>query len=185
MIGIYIFIGAVFVLILTLIGGYNSLVRLKNQVRNAWSQVDVQLKRRHELIPNLVESVKGFMSHEKDVLENITIYRSKAVKAQGLEEKLQAEQELGNALGRFNIVVENYPDLKANQNFLALQEELASTENKIAFARQAYNDQVLFLNNKIEVFPSNIIATLFGFSQAAYFQIQDPKEREAPRVRFS
>ena len=134
---------------------YNSLVKLKNRVKNAWSQIDVQLKRRHDLIPNLIETVKGYMTHERDTLENITKARSQAVAAEGVGDKAKAEGELTRALGKFNLVVENYPDLKANQNFLSLQEELTSTENKISFSRQNYDDQVLFYNNKIEMFPSN------------------------------
>jgi LemA protein len=129
---------------------YNSLVKLRNQVKNAWSQIDVQLKRRHDLIPNLIETVKGYMTHERDTLENITKARSQAVAAEGVGDKAKAEGELTSALGKFNLVVENYPDLKANQNFLSLQEELTSTENKISFSRQNYNDQVLFYNNKIQ-----------------------------------
>ena len=135
---------------------YNSLVGLRNQVKNAWSQIDVQLKRRHDLIPNLIETVKGYMNHERSTLENITNARSKAVSAQGIADKAKAEAQLTEAMGKFNLVVENYPDLKANQNFLALQEELTSTENKISFSRQNYNDQVLFFNNKIQMFPSKI-----------------------------
>ena len=147
-----------------MISMYNSLVRLRNQVKNAWSQIDVQLKRRHDLIPNLIETVKGYMHHERDTLENITKARSQAVEAESVGEKAKAEGELTRALGKFNLVVENYPDLKANQNFLSLQEELTSTENKISFSRQNYNDRVLFYNNKIQVFPSNIMAGMFKSS---------------------
>jgi LemA protein len=164
---------------------YNSLVGLRNQVKNAWSQIDVQLKRRHDLIPNLIETVKGYMNHERATLENITNARSKAVSAQGVSEKAKAEAQLTEAMGKFNLVVENYPDLKANQNFLALQEELTSTENKISFSRQNYNDQVLFYNNKIQMFPSNIMANMFNFKEEVFFQVEEKSEREVPKVSFS
>ena len=163
---------------------YNSLVRLRNRVKNAWSQIDVQLKRRHDLIPNLIETVKGYMVHERETLENITKARSAAVDASSVADKSKAETELSGALGKFNLVVENYPDLKANQNFLELQEELTSTENKISFARQAYNDQVLFYNNKIEMFPSNILAGMFNFTKEEFFEIEIEGEREVPKVEF-
>jgi LemA protein len=163
---------------------YNSLVGLRNQVKNAWSQIDVQLKRRHDLIPNLIETVKGYMTHERDTLENITKARSAAVDASSIADKSKAESQLSGALGKFNLVVENYPDLKANENFLALQEELTSTENKISFARQAYNDQVLFYNNKIEMFPSNILAGMFNFIKEEFFEIEVDAERETPKVKF-
>lgn len=172
-------------LIFFLISIYNALIRLRNQVKNAWSQIDVQLKRRHDLIPNLIETVKGYMTHERATLENITKARSQAVHAEGVGAKAKAESELTGALGKFNLVVENYPDLKANQNFLSLQEELTSTENRISFARQAYNDQVLFFNNKIQMFPSNIIAGMFGFKTEEFFQIEDQREKEVPKVSFS
>jgi LemA protein len=154
-------------------------------VKNAWSQIDVQLKRRHDLIPNLIETVKGYMTHERDTLENITKARSQAVQAEGVGDKAKAEGELTRALGKFNLVVENYPDLKANQNFLALQEELTSTENKISFARQSYNDQVLFYNNKIQMFPSNVIAGMFSFKQEEFFEIENAEERAVPKVDFT
>ncbi|MFH1577834.1 MAG: LemA family protein [Candidatus Omnitrophota bacterium] len=170
---------------LSFAGIYNSLVGLKNQVKNAWSQIDVQLKRRHDLIPNLVETAKGYMSHERETLESITQARSKAMGAGSIAEKSKAESGLSSAISKFFLVVENYPDLKASQNFLALQEELTSTENKIAFARQGYNDQVLFFNNKIQMFPSNIIAGMFNFKKEEFLEIEDKKERETPKVSFS
>ena len=173
------------VIALFLISIYNSLVKLRNQVKNAWSQIDVQLKRRHDLIPNLIETVKGYMTHERDTLENITKARSQAVAAETVGDKAKAEGELTSALGKFNLVVENYPDLKANQNFLSLQEELTSTENKISFSRQNYNDQVLFYNNKIQMFPSNILAGMFKFNEEEFFEIEDEKEKEVPKVSFS
>ncbi len=167
------------------VGIYNSLIRLRNRVKNAWSQIDVQLKRRHDLIPNLIETAKGYMKHERETLENITKARSRAMGAEGVGDKSKAEGALSGAMGKFFLVVENYPDLKANQNFLSLQEELTSTENKVGFARQGYNDQVLFFNNKIQVFPSNIVAGMFGFKTEEFFEIEEEAEREVPKVDFS
>jgi LemA protein len=166
------------------IGIYNSLVGLRNQVKNSWSQIDVQLKRRHDLIPNLVETAKGYASHEQETLENLTKARGQALGAQGVGEKAKAEGALSGAIGRFMMVVENYPDLKANQNFLALQEELTTTENKIAYSRQSYNDQVLFFNNQIQMFPSNIVAGMFAFKTEEFFEIEDQAQKEAPKVDF-
>lgn len=163
---------------------YNGLVRLRNQVKNAWSQIDVQLKRRHDLIPNLVETVKGYMTHERETLQNITDARSRAVSATGVAQTAQAESALTRALGQFYAVMENYPDLKANQNFLGLQEELSSTENKIGFARQFYNDQVMQYNTKLETFPSNLVGTTFNFEPAQFFEIEDAAERAVPKVSF-
>jgi len=167
------------------IGIYNSLIRLRNQVDNSWSQIDVQLKRRHDLIPNLVETAKGYMKHERETFEAITNARSQAMGARSVSEASKAEGALGEALSKFMLVVENYPDLKANQNFLALQEELTGTENRIAFARQSYNDQVLFFNNKIQMFPSNIIAGMFSFGKRDFFEVEIAAEREAPKVSFT
>jgi len=172
-------------LILFVIGIFNALIRLRNQVNNAWSQIDVQLKRRHDLIPNLVETAKGYMKHERGTFEAITKARSQAMGAKTVTEAAKAEGALGEALSKFMLVVENYPDLKANQNFLAVQEELTSTENKISFARQSYNDQVLFFNNKIQMFPSSIIANTFNFGKRDFFEIEAPAEREVPKVSFT
>jgi LemA protein len=166
------------------IGLYNTLVRLRNQVANAWSQIDVQLKRRHDLIPNLIETAKGYMRHERETLEAVTNARSQAMGAKNVAESAKSEGLLGRALSKFLLTVEAYPDLKANQNFLALQEELSSTENKIAFARQAYNDQVLFFNNKIQMFPSNIVAGMFNFTKSDFFEIEDTAEKAVPKVSF-
>ena len=175
----------VIVLIISaIIAIYNSLVQLRNQVDNSWSQIDVQLKRRHDLIPNLVETAKGYMQHERETFEAITNARSQAMGAKNVGEASQAEGALGQALSNFLLVVENYPDLKANQNFLSLQEELTSTENKISFSRQNYNDQVLFFNNKIQMFPSNIIAGMFSFGKRDFFEIENAAEREVPKVSF-
>jgi len=179
-----IIIAVVGLLIIFVIGMYNALVGRRNQVDNAWSQIDVQLKRRHDLIPNLVETAKGYMRHERETFEAITKARSQAMGAKTVSEAAKAEGALGEALSKFMLVVENYPDLKANQNFLSLQEELSSTENRIAFARQNYNDQVLFFNNKIQMFPSNIIAGMFGFGKRDFFEIEIAAEREAPKVSF-
>lgn len=176
----------VVLLVIGVIVMYNGLVRLRNQMQNSWSQIDVQLKRRHDLIPNLVETVKGYAAHERETLDAVTTARNLAQGAvgKGVGEQSKAEGELSGALSRLLAVAENYPDLKANQNFLALQEELTSTENKIAFARQYFNDSVLFYNNKIQMFPSNIIAGMFGFKQGEFFEIEVAAEREVPKVSF-
>jgi len=171
-------------LVFFVVSMYNSLIRLRNQVKNAWSQIDVQLKRRHDLIPNLLEAVKGYMVHERETLQNITNARTQAMSATTVEDKSKAELKLTDAMTKFNLVVENYPDLKANQNFLSLQEELSSTENKISFSRQNYNDQVLYYNNKIEMFPSNILAGMFNFAKEAFFELEDKGERAVPKVSF-
>jgi len=165
-------------------GMYNGLVRLRNETKNAWAQIDVQLKRRHDLIPNLVETVRGYATHEQKTLENVIAARNQAVGAGSIEDKIKAEGALTGALSRLMVVSEAYPDLKANQNFLALQEELTSTENKISFSRQAYNDACTQYNNKTEVFPSNIIAGMFQFKPATLFEVQDQQERQAPQVKF-
>ncbi|MFO7902966.1 MAG: LemA family protein [Planctomycetota bacterium] len=165
------------------VGIYNSLVRKRNQADNAWSQIDVQLKRRHDLIPNLVETVKGYASHEQETMEKVIQARNQAVSAEGPAAAGQAEGMLGAALGKLFALAESYPDLKANQNFLALQEELSSTENKIGFARQAYNDAATRYNNAREVFPANMISG--GFAEADLFEIQSPSERDVPNVKFS
>jgi LemA protein len=184
MIILLVLIAVLVFLLLAIIGIYNALVRLRNQVNNAWSQIDVQLKRRHDLIPNLVETAKGYMHHERETVEAITNARASAMGAKGVADSAKAEGALGEALSKFMLVVENYPDLKANQNFLALQEELTSTENKISFARQNYNDQAMYFNNKIQMFPSNIIAGMFAFSKRDYFEIKVAAERDVPKVQF-
>jgi LemA protein len=180
-----IIIAVLVLLIFLVIGVYNALIRLRNQVNNAWSQIDVQLKRRHDLIPNLVETAKGYMQHERGTFEAITEARSRAMGAKTVAEAGKAEGALGEALSKFMLVVENYPDLKANQNFLSVQEELTSTENKISFARQSYNDQVLFFNNKIQMFPSNMVANMFNFSKRDFFELEVAAEREVPKVSFT
>ena len=184
---VWIIIAIVVILLAIIIGVYNGLVGLRNQVKNAWSQIDVQLKRRYDLIPNLMETVKGYMQHERETLEAVTNARTAAqqISDAGAGERGKAEGMLGMALGRLFAVAESYPDLKANQNFLALQEELTSTENKISFSRQYYNDSVLRLNNKIQMVPSNIVAGLFNFRLGEFFEIEIPEEREVPKVSFT
>ena len=182
--GLLIVLVIVVAIVAFIISIYNALVRLKNQVKNAWSQIDVQLKRRHDLIPNLVETAKGYMEHERGTFEAITEARAKAMGAGNVSDASAAEGALTEALSKFMLVVENYPDLKANANFLSLQEELTSTENKIAFARQGYNDQVLFFNNKIQMFPSNIVAGMFGYKQQDFFEVESAEERKVPEVKF-
>ena len=175
---------------------YNRLVNLRNRVRNAFSQIDVQLTRRYDLIPNLVEAVKGYMAHERNTLEAVIQARNSAVSAQqkaaadptdpgAIKALAAAETTLGGTLGRLFALAESYPDLKANENMMQLQEELASTENKVAFARQAFNDSVLSYNNACENFPSNMIAGMFGFNQAEFLEIKEPEKREAPKVSFT
>ena len=163
---------------------YNSLVALKVRVENAWSQIDVQLKRRHDLIPNLVEAVKGYMSYEKDTLERVIKARNQAIDASSIKDKAQAENFLSQTLKSLFAVVERYPDLKANQNVLKLQEELTSTENKISFARQYYNDETGRFNTQIQIVPGNIVAGAVGFTQRDFFQIEDKTEKEVPQVKF-
>lgn len=164
---------------------YNGLVALRQSVRNAWSQIDVQLKRRYDLIPNLVETVKGYAGHEQDTLTRVVEARSKALGASGAAQQALAENELAGALSKLMLLVENYPDLKANQNFLALQEELTSTENKVSFSRQHYNDSVMIYNTRTETFPANLIAGMFSFGAEEFFRVDEPAEREAPQVSFS
>jgi LemA protein len=163
---------------------YNGLVRLRQQVKNAWSQIDVQLKRRYDLIPNLVETAKGYIKHERGTLEAVTKARQQAIDASGVAEQAKAENFLTSTLRSLFAVVENYPDLKANQNMLALHEELTSTENKIAFARQFYNDSVMKYNTKTKTVPTNIIAGMFTFAEEEFFETEAPAEREAPKVQF-
>ena len=174
----------VFIFIVAAIGIYNSLVALRNQSKNAWSQIDVQLKRRHDLVPNLVETVRGYATHEQKTLENVIAARNQAMGAGNVDDRIKAEAGLSGAIGRLMVVVEQYPDLKANKNFLALQEELSSTENKIAFSRQFYNDSVMQYNTKLESFPSNILAGMFHFQPSTSFEIADAAQREAPKVKF-
>jgi len=173
MIVVWIVLGLIVLLILWGVAIFNRLVRYRNQIDNAWSQIDVQLRRRYDLIPNLVNTVKGYAAHEKQIFENVAAARSAGVAAKSVGEQAQAENQITQALRQLFAVVENYPDLKANQNFLALQEELTGTEGKIAFARQFYNDQVLAYNNLIQQFPSNTIAGMGGFKPREFFEVEE------------
>ena len=166
------------------IGAYNGLVRLRNQLENAWAQIDVQLKRRYDLIPNLVETVKGYAKHERETLEKVIQARNMAMNAKTIGERAEAENILTGTLKSLFAVSEAYPDLKANQNFLRLQEELTSTENKVAFSRQFYNDSVQQFNTSIQVFPTNIVAGMFSFARRDFFEVKEEAVREAPKVSF-
>ena len=166
------------------IGIYNSLVTLRNRCDNGWSQIDVQLRRRYDLIPNLVETVKGYAKHEREVFEKVTQARTQAMGAASPKEAGQAENILSGALKSLFAVAENYPDLKANQNFLMLQEELAGTESKVAYARHFYNDTVMKFNMKQQVFPSNIVANMFHFQPKEYFEIGEAEARGPVKVSF-
>ena len=177
-------VGLVVLLLVVFVGGYNALVRGRNRVDEGWSQIDVQLKRRYDLIGNLVETVKGYASHEKETLEKVTQARNMAVNAGTVKEQAQAENFLTGALKSLFAVSEAYPDLKANQNFMQLQEELTSTENKIGFARQHYNDVTRIYNNRCQVVPTNIVAGMFGFATRDYFELEEAEAREAPTVKF-
>ena len=194
--GAWIALGIVVVLFFWFVVTYNGLVALRNRVKSAWSQIDVQLKRRYDLIPNLVEVAKGYLKHERETLEAVIAARNTAYAASktaaanpadaaAMKGLLTTESGLGGALSRLMVVSEQYPDLKANQNMMQLTEELTSTDNKIAFARQAYNDSVMGYNNAREVFPNVIFAGMFGFLPAELFKIEDPTERNAPKVSFN
>jgi len=191
-----VFLALIAVVVFYAIGIYNSLINLRNRVKNAFAQIDVQLTRRHDLIPNLVEAVKGYMKHERETLDAVIKARNSAVSsldaakvdpsnAAAIQELGKSEGALGAALGRLFALSEAYPDLKANQNMMQFQEELTSTENKVAFSRQAFNDAVLSYNNKAENFPNNIIAGMFGFQLASFLEIEAPEKREVPAVDFT
>jgi LemA protein len=167
-----------------LIALYNRLVRLRNRAENAWAQVDVQLRRRYDLIPNLVEAVKGYAAHERETFEEVTKARTAAQQAKGVQEQAQAENLLTQAIGRLFAVAEAYPELRATENFQQLQAQLADTEQKIAIARQVYNDAVLTYDNALETVPTNIVAGVFNFEPREYFEVEEPAVREAPRVQF-
>jgi LemA protein len=167
-----------------LIALYNRLVRLRNRAENAWAQVDVQLRRRYDLIPNLVEAVKGYAAHERETFEEVTKARTAAQQAKGVQEQAQAENLLTQAIGRLFAVAEAYPELRATENFQQLQAQLAETEQKIAIARQVYNDAVLTYDNALETVPTNIVAGVFNFEPREYFEVEEPAVREAPRVQF-
>lgn len=195
MIGLLIFLGVVAVVIFYFVAIYNGLVTLRNQFKNAFSQIDVQLQRRYDLIPNLVETAKGYMKHERETLEGVIQARNQAVgaaravkadptDAQAMHDLAGAETALGGMLGRFFALAEAYPDLKANQTMGQLMEELSSTENRIAFSRQAYNDAVMLYNNKRESFPDNMIAGAFSFKEAQLLELEDKEARKAVKVSF-
>ncbi|MDQ1438731.1 MAG: LemA protein [Acidimicrobiaceae bacterium] len=167
-------VAIVVVLVLYVIVVYNGMIRRRNRIESAWAQIDVQLQRRHDLIPNLVESVKGYAGHERDLFEKVTQARTQAMAASGVAAQSQAENQVTGALRGLLAVAESYPDLKANQNFLALQEELSGTEGRIAYARQFYNDTVQAWNTRIQAFPGNLLAGLFGFTPREYFEADDP-----------
>ena len=196
MISFLVFLGILAAIVFWAIGIYNRLINQRNRVRNAFAQIDVQLTRRHDLIPNLVEAVKGYMKHERETLEAVINARNSAsssldaaksdpANAQAIKELGQSEGALTAALGRLFALSEAYPDLKANQNMMQLQEELASTENKVAFSRQAFNDSVLQYNNSVQNFPNNVIAGFFSFDAASFLEIDSPEKREAPEVDFT
>ena len=185
MLALIILVGLVIVIGLYLMGMYNGLVRARNEVKNAWSAIDVQLKRRYDLIPNLVETVKGYAGHERQTLDAVTKARQQAISFTGsVEERAKVENVLTQTLRSLFALAEAYPDLKANQNFMALQEELANTENKIGFSRQFYNDAAMRYKNRTEVFPSNIVAGMFNFKAEPFFQAESAAERTAPQVKF-
>jgi LemA protein len=184
MIALYIFLGIVFILIVYLIAKYNGFVRLTNHAKEAWSDIDVQLKRRYDLIPNLVNTVKGYVTHEAGTFEKVTEARAQALGAQSLEEKDKAENVLSGTLKSLFAISENYPELKANTNFLQLQNELADTENKIQSARRFYNGNVKELNTSIEMFPANIIAKMFNFKKMEFFGLEDASQKEPVSVNF-
>jgi len=173
--GLWIVLGLLLVAVLYAVYAFNRLVRTRNRVDNAWSQIDVQLRRRYDLIPNLVETVKGYAAHEREVFEEVTRARTRGMEASSVESQANAENELTRGLRQLLAVAESYPELKANQNFLALQEELTATESKIAYSRQFYNDEVLRLNTAIQSFPSNVVANAFGFRTRTFFEIDEPE----------
>ncbi len=192
----WIVIGVLLIIVIYAITIYNRLVSLRNAVRNAFAQIDVQLTRRYDLIPNLVEAVKGYMKHERETLEAVVQARNQAMaglksveadpaNASAMRDLVGAEAALGGALGRLFALVEAYPDLKASQNMQSLQEELATTENRVAFSRQGFNDSVMRYNIATQQFPSNLVANTFGFSEAAFLEIEAPEKREVPKVSFT
>jgi len=181
---LWVIIGLIVLIVFWLIAVYNGLIKLRNRTDEAWSDIDVQLKRRYDLIPNLVETVKGYASHERELFEKVTQARTAAMGAQTMEEHGKAENMLAGALKSLFAVAENYPDLKANENFLELQRELSDTENKIQAARRFYNGNVRDLNIKIETFPNNLMAEMFGFKKREFFEIEEEAAREPVKVSF-
>jgi LemA protein len=181
---LWIVLGIVVLLLLVVVLLYNRLVRLRNRVENAWAQVEVQLRRRYDLIPNLVETVRGYASHERATFEEVTKARTAAQEARTVPEQAQAENLLTQAIGRLFAVAEDYPELRATENFQQLQAQLEDTEGKIAVSRQVYNDAVLTYDTALETVPTNIVGNLFSFEEKPYFEIEEPAAREAPRVQF-
>ncbi len=181
---LWIVIGILLILAVVVIFFYNGLVQKRLQCESGWSQIDVPLKRRYDLIPNLVETVKGYAAHERETLEAVIAARNQAIGADGVQAQAEAENMLSGALRQMFALSESYPALKANENFAKLQEELTSTENKIAFSRQHYNDTAAVYNTQREKFPSNIVANIFNFKKKDFFEIEDRAEREAPKVQF-
>ena len=182
-IGLIIVLGILALLVIYVISVYNKLVNSRNKVENQWSQIDVQLKRRADLIPNLVETVKGYAKHEEGTLTKVIEMRNKAVNASSVNEKVEANNELTGALSRLMVIAEAYPELKANTNFVSLQNDLKDTEDKITYARQFYNDSAMNFNNLVEMFPSNIIANMFGFKKFEFFKVEE-EAKEVPKVQF-
>jgi LemA protein len=176
--GLVVVVGILFIIL------YNGLVGARNEVKNAWSSIDVQLKRRHDLIPNLIEAVKGYAAHERQTLDEVVKARQQAAAAGGMEERMKAENALTQALRSLFALAEQYPDLKASRNFTALQEELAATENKIGFSRQYYNDAAMRYKNRVEMFPGNIVAGMFQFQAEPFFQMEEAGDRAVPQVKF-
>ncbi|HET7311725.1 MAG TPA: LemA family protein [Mycobacteriales bacterium] len=190
MTGLWVILAIVVLVLLAFVASYNRFVRQRNLVQESWRQVDVELKRRHDLIPNLVEAVRGYATQERTVLQSVTEARASAMQTMqassaGVAAQAQAETQLGRALGNLFAVAENYPDLKSSQNFLALQQQLAETEDRIAAGRRFYNNNVRALNTRVEAFPSSIVAGMFGFTKADYFEVDDPAERAPVNVDFS
>jgi LemA protein len=181
---IWVVLGIIVLLALILVFAYNGMVKARNKVDESWSGIDVQLKRRHDLIPNLVETVKGYAAHEKEVFENVSAARSAAISAQGPAQQAQAETALTGALGRLFAVAEAYPQLRAAESFTQLQQELANTEDQIAASRRIYNGNVQAYNTKIQVFPNSLLAGPFGFTRREFFEIEDPADREPVKVSF-
>ncbi len=184
MIAVWILLGLGVLLVIVGITVYNGLVGSKNEGENSWRQIDVQLKRRYDLIPNLVETAKGYMKHERETLEAVIKARQQCIDVSGVADQAKAENFLTSTLRSLFAVTENYPDLKANENMMQLQEEITSTENRIGFARQHYNDAVMRFNNKVQQFPSNIVAGMYNFQKMDYFELEDAEQREPVKVQF-
>ena len=180
----WIILVVVVLLVVVVVSGYNSLVSLRNKVKDQWSQIDVQLKKRADLIPNIVETVKGYAKHEKETLEGVIKARNALNTASSVEEEMAANNQITGALNKLFALSEAYPELKANENFMSLQKDLKDVEEKISYARQFYNDTVMTYNNKVQMFPTNIIANIFNFKESKFFEIENEKDKETPKVSF-